>query len=84
MNNTEPGADICARFKKSANIFPNFCRRTDGSNYIRVEYSLVIFFLEHIKVNVLGIRGIYIVKIVNIRQFYNTYCIYLFIQLSFC
>ena len=40
MHNTELGADIC----------------TDGSIHIRGEYSLVIFFLKHIKVNVLGIR----------------------------
>ena len=40
MHDTEPGADIC----------------TDGSIHIRGDYSLVIFFLKHIKVNVLGIR----------------------------
>ena len=41
MHNTEPGAD-------------NIC--TDGSVHIRGEYSTVIFFLKHIKFNVLGIR----------------------------
>ena len=65
MHDTEPGADIC----------------TDGTFHIRGDYSLVIFFLKHIKVNVLGIRWIYFVKIVNIRRFYNTYYIYIFIQL---